>query len=155
MRRRRHLIEDAEYHVIARANRQEYILSSPEIKELLIATVRRAKTKFDFTVSNFCIMSNHIHLLIRPGRGESLSSIMQWILSVFALQFNRIFGYIGHVWYDRFKSVAIVSIRQFIATFAYIADNPVRAGLVSSPYDYRYNGVCHIRDGDYRLIDYS
>lgn len=153
MRRPRKLIEGYEYHVIARANRQEFILESDEIKEMFLQVLERAKQKYRFTVRNFCIMSNHVHLIIKPGKKESLSRIMQWILSVFALAFNRRFGYKGHVWYDRFKSKIIANFRQFVATFRYIAENPVRAGMVTRPEAYRYGGVRHIRDGDSSIVN--
>jgi putative transposase len=153
MRKPRFLIAGAEYHVVARANRREFIFNTPRLKDLFLDIVRRAKRKYAFTIRNFCIMSNHIHFLIRPGEGENLSRIMQWILSVFAASFNRIFGYLGHVWHDRFKSVVVATLRQFIAAFAYIADNPVKAGIVRRPSDYHHNGVRHIRDGDHSVIE--
>lgn len=83
-------------------------------------------------------MDNHIHLLIYPARGESLSRIMQWILSVFAIRFNRHFNMSGHVWYDRFKSVVVGGLRQFVHAYSYITENPVKAGLVSEAETYQY-----------------
>lgn len=153
MRHPRKLVPGAEYHVVARANRHEFIFNSHQMKNLFLDIVRRAKKKYVFSIRNFCIMSNHIHFLIRPGAGENLSRIMQWILSVFASAFNRAFGYTGHVWHDRFKSVVIGTLRQFIAVFEYIAENPVRAGIVSDMMSYRHNGVRHIRDGDRSVVD--
>ena len=70
MRKPRKLILGAEYHVVARANRQEFIFKSDQIKDLFLDVVRRAKKKYSFVIRNFCIMSNHIHLLIRPGAGD-------------------------------------------------------------------------------------
>lgn len=153
MRHPRVLQPGAEYHVVARANRREFIFDSGEIKELFLDVLRKAKKKYAFSVSNFCIMSNHIHLMIRPGPGESLSKIMQWILSVFAARFNRIFGYVGHVWYDRFKSKVIASFRHYLAAFFYIAANPVRANMVDLITEYPFCGVRHIREGDYSVLD--
>jgi putative transposase len=153
MRQPRYLQAGAEYHVVARANRSEYILESPEIKELFLNVVRKAKQKYSFSVRNFCVMSNHFHVMIRPAPGESLSKIMQWILSVFAVKFNRIFGYVGHVWYDRFKSKVIESFRHFLATFLYITANPVKARMVEAVTDYPFCGLRHIRDGDYTIVD--
>ncbi|MDA3949601.1 MAG: transposase [Spirochaeta sp.] len=153
MRKPRSLVAGAEYHVVARSNRREFIFSTPQMKGLMLDIVQRAKQKYSFTIRNFCIMGNHVHFLIRPGEGVSLSRIMQWILSVFASTYNRIFGYLGHVWHDRFKSVVIGSLRQFIATFAYITDNPVKAGIVRRAIDYRYNGVRHIRDVDWSVVE--
>lgn len=153
MRQKRVLVPNAQYHVVARANRGEFIFRSPKIKELFLNVVRRAKKRYTFSIENFCIMSNHVHLMIRPGQGESLSRIMQWILSVFALRFNRIFGYTGHVWYDRFKSRVIESYLQWISTFLYVMQNPVRARLVEDPFYYPYCGVAHMRAGKYSVID--
>ncbi len=138
---------------MARANRREFILSSSIVKAMFISIVMRARFKFNFTVVNICIMENHFHLMIRPGDGESLSRIMQWILSCFAMRFNRYHGINGHVWYDRFKSYVIGSLRQFQRTFDYILDNPVRAGLVATPEEYRYSGLAFIRDGPGRVVD--
>lgn len=153
MRRPRFIVAGAEYHVVARANRGEFIFRTDQIKGLFLRIVKRAKKKYAFSIRNFCIMSNHIHFLIKPGQDESLSRIMQWILSVFAQAFNRIFGFKGHVWYDRFRSVVIGSLRQFIATFLYITENPVAAGIVENENEYHYSGVRHIRDGDFSIVD--
>ncbi len=153
MRKPRILIEGGMYHVVARANRQEFIMNSNEIKSMFMDVVRRAKGRFRFTIQNFCIMSNHIHFLLTPGKGENLSKILQWILSVFALRYNKRIGWHGHVWYDRFKSRIVDGFREFIHTFCYIAENPIRAGIVSYPWEYLYNGVSYLRNCDYWIIE--
>jgi putative transposase len=154
MRKPRNVRHGAMYHVIARANRGEFIFEHDETKKLFLTVLKEAKKRYAIRVKNFCIMGNHVHLLIWPGSDESLSKIMQWILSVFAIRFNHRFHLKGHVWYDRFRSLLIASLRQFVAAFEYIMNNPVKAMLVARPEDYRYNGVCHIRDGDVSIIDY-
>lgn len=141
------------YHVIARANRGEFIFEQDETKELFLEVLKEAKKRYSFRVKNFCIMGNHVHLLIWPKADENLSKIMQWILSVFAIRFNHLFKLKGHVWYDRFRSVLIDSLRQFVKAFEYISNNPVKAMLVTRPEDYSYNGLRHIRDGDGSIID--
>jgi putative transposase len=123
------------------------------MKALFLSVVEQAKKKYSFSIRNFCVMSNHIHFMIRPDEHENLSRIMQWILSVFAIRFNRTFGYRGHVWYDRFKSIVIGTLRQFIATFDYITANPIKAGLVLDPLTYRFCGIRRIRDGDLSVVD--
>ncbi|MBT3273349.1 MAG: hypothetical protein HN368_09355 [Spirochaetales bacterium] len=153
MRARRSLAAGAEYHVIARANRQEFLLETEEIKDMMLLILLEAKRKYRFEMRNFCIMSNHIHLLIRPTNGENLSKIMQWVLSVFAIRFNKRFKIHGHVWYDRFKSYIISTLRQLLHTFQYIMDNPVRAGIVESPWSYRFGGIWHIQSRSYDLVE--
>lgn len=153
MRKSRELLDGATYHVVARANRKEFIMNSAGVKQMFIDILERAKKKYAFSITNFCIMDNHIHLMIRPYRKVNLSKVMQWILSVFAVSFNRLFGYTGHVWYDRFKSRIIRSLRQWIATFLYVLENPVRANIVSSPEEYYFNGITRMRKGDYSIVD--
>ena len=123
------------------------------MKRIFVETVQRAKGKYSFRIINICVMDNHFHLMIEPGREQNLSRIMHWILSVFAKQFNRAYSLHGHVWYDRFKSKIVYSLRQFMATFGYIDENPVRAKVVARSADYAYGGHAFIRAGPGRLVD--
>lgn len=153
MRKRRKILDGARYHVSARANRKEFIFKSDKIKNLFLNTVKRAKKKHKFSVTNFCIMNNHIHMLMQPLKNQSLSKIMQWILATFAINYNKIFGYSGHVWYDRFHSTVIYSFRQYVKTFIYISDNPVKAGFVRKADEYEFNGITNIKRGLYDILD--
>ncbi len=141
MRKNRIKQQGAIYNICARANRQEMIFKEDQFKELLLNVILDAKKKYSFLFRNFCIMNNDIHLEIEPIDQTDISRIMQWILSVFAKRYNRVFHYKGHVWYDRFKSKIINSLTQYINTFFYIASNPVRANIVKHPIKYKYNGV--------------
>lgn len=153
MRKPRKLQEGVSYHIISRANRKELILSSPEIKEMLLQVIREAKIKYSFQIKNFCIMSNHLHLIFKPMNYKELSRIMQWILSVFAKRFNKHFHYQGHVWYDRFKSKIIKSYIQYVKTFIYIANNPVRAKIVKDVVSYEYNGISFLYKGILDILE--
>jgi putative transposase len=153
MRKPRRLKAGASYHVIGRVNRQEFIFNSPEIKRLLIATIREAKKKYSFEINNFCIMGNHVHLLIKPLHNENLSRIMQWILGRFAVSYNKLRGCTGHLWHDRFKSKIIGSFYQYLKTFAYIANNPVRAEITDRALNYQYNGISYIEKGIFDILE--
>jgi REP element-mobilizing transposase RayT len=157
VRRTRTLKDGAWYHIIARINRGECIFNNEEIKLLFLKIVVRAKNNkkhpYRFEIANFCIMGNHIHFLLKPAHGESLSKIMQWILSVFAIHYNKRANIKGHVWYDRFKSIIINSLQQFISTFEYITNNPIKAGLCSSASEYKYCGQYFISIKDFSLIE--
>ncbi|MEJ2627197.1 MAG: transposase, partial [bacterium] len=58
-RKRRKLLQNAKYHVMARANRREMILEAPEMKEMFLEVVKRARKKYKFNIHNFCILGNH------------------------------------------------------------------------------------------------
>jgi putative transposase len=153
MRKNREIQDGAIYHVIARANRRELILDDAETKELFLTVVKVAKKKHEFSIKNFCVMGNHVHLIVQPKIGENLSKIMQWILSVFAIRFNRLHKLVGHVWYDRFESYILSCLRNFLKTFNYIADNPVKAGIVNQRDEFPWSGTSHIKHGMYDIVD--
>ena len=153
MRKPRILKENAMYHVTAKANRGELILEQDEFKQMFLDVLRRAKKKYSFILKSFCIMGNHVHLMVKPTNGESLSRIMQWIFSVSAVRFNHMNGFTGHVWYDRFHSKVIQSLRYYVKVFEYIADNPVKAGLCSERSSYPYGALWFMRRGRFDLAD--
>jgi len=140
MRRPRILEPDARYHVTARTNRQEGLLEPEAMKALFLRVVSRAKTKYRFRLENFCVMGNHFHFIIQPAHDSSLSAILQWILSVFAMAWNRLQGLTGHVWGQRFFSNIISGAHEYLRTFLYIDNNPVVTGLVESPEDWVFGG---------------
>ena len=152
MRKPRKLRHGARYHVICKINRGEFALEDTQFKRLYLAVLKRAMKKFSFRIENFCIMDNHVHMIIIPLENESLSKIMQWISSVFAIHHNKILKIKGHVWYDRFKSKIIDDIRQLIDTFRYITNNPVAAGIVSHPFLFIFNGINYIRKKKFDVI---
>jgi len=153
MRKPRELQEGARYHVTARANRKEMIFDAGPMKELFLSTVKRAKLKYNFRIENFCIMGNHFHFVIRPGRGANLSAIMRWILSVFAMAYNKIRGLTGHVWGCRFFSRIISGLRELVQVFEYIDNNPVKASQVEDRREWRYGGLWHDRRGSREILD--
>ncbi|MDL2229655.1 transposase [Treponema sp. OttesenSCG-928-L16] len=142
----------AVYHVTARANRKEMIMYCNAMKKLFVSVLHRAKKKYHFQIINFCIMGNHIHLIIRPFEEESLSRIMQWILSVFAMAWNRAHHINGHVWGERFFSKIIESSQEFAHTFDYITQNPVRAQVVRNVWEWRYGGLWHFLTGNAEIL---
>jgi len=129
------------------------MLDLPEAKQLFLDVVKRAKKKYSFSLENFCIMGDHYHLIIRPMDGVSLSRIMQWIMSVFAMAYNRLHSLTGHCWGERFFSRIINTIQEYIKILEYIDENPVKANLVSIAPDWPYGGLAYRRAGGGVLID--
>lgn len=147
MRHSRVLRDGALYHVCARIVWKVRLLDEAATKRLFLEMVARARKKYDFRVENFTVMGNHVHILLRPGEGASLSRIMQWILGVFAMKLNRRHGRWGHVWGDRFMSWIVDGFRAFVDLFAYIDANPVRAGLAMHPREWAASALAQRRRG--------
>lgn len=128
------------------------IFAADAIKGLYLEVLRQAKKKYLFTIDNFIVMGNHVHLMIRPGPHENLSRIMQWINSVFAMRYNRAFGLTGHTWGERFFSCIINRFQDYLKTFEYIDNNPVRAQLVQKVLEWKYSGARSSRDGKFEVL---
>jgi putative transposase len=124
-----------------------------EDKDLFLKVLGQAKKKYQFRIINFCVMNNHIHLIIKPGEHVSLSKIMQWILSVFAMRWNRKHHLSGHVWGERFFSRIISKATEFLHIFSYVDENPVYARLVEHPGQWEYGGLWHHKRGIFTIVD--
>ncbi|MDR2499773.1 MAG: transposase [Treponema sp.] len=155
MRKPRLLKQNAAYHVTARSNRGEMVLFCPAMRRLFLGILERAKKKYGFSIHNFCIMGNHIHLLIRPGPKGSLSQIMQWILSMFARAWNKRHGVSGHVWGDRFFSKILASLYDFLHAFDYVSRNPVKASLVENAEEWEFGGLWHFIKGNRTILNHT
>ena len=152
MRKPRILQEGAIYHVTSKINRGEHIFESDEIKKLFMGIIKRAKKKYRFSIKNFVIL-DRINFLLEPSRNQSLPRIMQWILSVFAMYYNKIHKLFGHVWAGRYWSRIIDNIRQLFDTFNYISENPVKADIVNNAGEYKYGGFYHILRENFQIVD--
>jgi putative transposase len=141
------------YHVCSQVNRGAMELGEEEIKLLFLDFVERAKKKFGFKLWNFTVMDNHIHFLIQPDEGVSLSKIMQWIKCNFAKKWNKMHNTKGHFWGERFFSRVIEDEGDFERTSAYIDENPVKANLVKAAEDWRFGGLFYRLRGLFGLID--
>ena len=153
MRKPRLLKDSAIYHVTARANRGEMIFHCPAMRQLFLNILKRAKQKYGFSVHNFCIMGNHIHLIIRPSRKGSLSKIMRWVLGLFARAWNKAHFVKGHVWGDRFFSKIIDHFIDFLRVFDYVSQNPVRSQLVKGAEEWEFGGIRHFITRKREILD--
>ncbi|MDR1398588.1 MAG: transposase [Treponema sp.] len=154
MREPRKFKKGATYHVTSKINRSEMDLREPRIKEMLLTFLKRTMQKYPFQLFNFCIMDNHIHLLIKPARGQSLSQIMQWFKGNFAKYWNKVHNKKGgHLWGERFFSEIISTRKQFLRIFKYIDKNPKRAGMVARAEDWEFGGLYHYQHGRSDLVN--
>ncbi|GMO24389.1 MAG: hypothetical protein Ta2B_03760 [Termitinemataceae bacterium] len=123
MRQKRILQDGAAYHVILKVDHDAMGLSVVEVKTEFMAFIQKAHEKFTFELINFRILNNHFHFLIKPGNGESLSQIIQWIKCNFARHWNNLHNTKGHFWGERFFSQIITNTKDFWNTFRYIDDS--------------------------------
>jgi putative transposase len=131
------------YHVINRGNnRQPVFLGEGDYLAFLKAVVD-LKHRTPFDLYGYCLMGNHIHLLLRP-RKDSISRIVQSLLVSHTHRYHRFHHTGGHVWQGRFKSPVIQDDDHLLTVLRYIEANPLRAKLAEHAGEYRWSSfACH------------
>lgn len=143
------------YHVIQRGNEKKSIFLSDEDRSRFIEILVNMKKKYNFLLYAYCLMDNHIHLMI-DDNGNDISKIVKSINISYAQYFNRIYSRCGHLFQDRFKSEMVNNEGYLFELSRYIHNNPVRAGIVKKPHEYFWSSfnIYTGRNKDYcGLID--
>lgn len=134
------------HHVTHRGNHGEDVFLSADGRQLYLEWLQQYSAAEGLAVLAYCLMTNHVHLIVIPERKESLSRVMgplhgrhsQWV----NLQLDRT----GHLWGDRFYSVPMDEAHLWAAA-KYVELNSVRAGLVARAEEYRWSSArAHVRN---------
>ena len=88
----------------------------------------------------YCLMPNHVHLIVIPNRRDSLSRLLRITHGCYAHRINLEHGWQGHLWQERFRSF-VMDEDHLLAAARYVELNPVRAGLCSRPEEWPWSSV--------------
>ena len=133
------------YHVTARGNRRQTIFHDDDDRRRFLALRRTVTRRYGWRLHAFCLMTNHFHLLIETPE-PTLSVGMQRLNSEYATYFNERFGFVGHLFQQRFGSRLIETEEYFAEALRYIAFNPVRAGLCEHPHEWLWSSFFGKKD---------
>lgn len=133
------LVPNVCYHIIQRGNQKQNIFLEDEDFKNYLEIVLHYKRKYGFKLYAYCLMPNHIHLILEVKKVSDLAKIMQGIALTYTLWFNKKYKKVGHLWQGRFKNMVIQKDKYLIDCLNYIECNPVRANLTSSPLDYSWS----------------
>ena len=140
---RRYFEDDMAYFVTtATKNRQNIFLNS-KMCRILLVTIEYYKTIFDYKVHGYCLMPDHLHLILTPTSKYNLSVIMKMIKGTFARKVNKLTNHSGSLWQFRYFDEAIRSHSQMVKQLDYTHNNPIKAGLVTSIEDYPFSSFNH------------
>jgi putative transposase len=114
------------------------LLQSDRNAGLLIEVLRDLVSERAIKLHDFVIMPDHLHLLLTVGDGMTIEKAMQLVKGRFSYRLGRDFGFKGEVWQNGFSEVQVLGDRSFEQHRAYIANNPVKKGLVDAPEKYPY-----------------
>jgi REP element-mobilizing transposase RayT len=155
MYKKREFLANAFYHVTSRTNNKIHVFENKLGRKIMLITLQDAKDKYRFRLSNFCVMPTHIHLLIQPKKGTKLCDIMHWIKRNSAKRWNSIHGSSDHMWGQRYFARIVRDDQEYESVMEYIDQNPVKAGLTSSPIEWKASGAFYKSQGLTDLVDYD
>ena len=114
------------YHIIIRGNDKQDLFYDDDDRYLFKDRLKESKEKFKYQIYSYCLMSNHVHLLIRVNR-EFLSKVMQNLVMRYSIYFNKKYSRVGHVFQDRYFSKKVEDPKYFLTVCKYIHRNPEKA----------------------------
>lgn len=128
------------HHVVQRGHNRQAVFMDDDDYRYYLAIVREWKAELECRVYAYCLMTNHIHLLVDPGADpHRLAMLMKRVASRQTRLVNRLQQRSGTLWEGRFRSSPIETDRYLLACCRYIETNPVRAGMASLPEEYPWS----------------
>ena len=142
------------YHVMLRGiDKRDLFLKESDYQKF-IDYIQKARDKSEFTVYAYCLMTNHIHILIKTQtETQDIGDIVRRITVGYAQYHNIQNGRTGHLFQNRFRSEAIESDAYFLAVLRYIHQNPLKAGMVQNIEDHKWSSFNAYLETDNTLLE--
>ena len=128
------------HHIYNHAVDEIDLFLSDADRELLFATLAKSVARYGIIIHAIVLMSNHVHILIETPTPD-MGAFMQHFKSCFTKAFNRIHGRKGALFREKYKNEPIESEEQLKEVLRYIHNNPVKAGIVSRPEDFKWSSM--------------
>ena len=139
------------YHIILRGINKQIIFEDDEDREKFIAGLQYYKELCDFSIYGYCLMDNHIHLLIKEGK-ESVGTIIKRIGVSYVAWYNRKYDRCGHLFQDRFKSEVVENDEYLLMVLRYIHQNPLKSGNTKNLLTYKWSSYAEYI-GQHRIVE--
>lgn len=128
-RRAREISPTGYYHVIQRGVGKQIIFEDEKDYNRYLRKLRESKEQYQVSVVAYCLMSNHVHLLLHSEDIAAISRMMRVLGASYASFYNIKYDHTGHVFQDRYLSNPIKDEEHLLTCIRYIHNNPVRAGI--------------------------
>ena len=139
------------YHVMMRGADRRILFADDEDNLGFLLSLKRAKQAGGFKLYAYCLMGNHVHLLVKEEK-EPLEIVIKRLGVSYVYHYNEKYDLLGHLFQDRYRSEPIETMAYFMDVLRYICQNPVKAGLIRNPLDYRWLGCAGVKD-EFGLTD--
>jgi putative transposase len=126
------------YHVIVRGNQRQKVFREEKDFLKYLEFLSDYKDRYEFWLHAYVLMETHVHLLLETGQ-VPLSKILQGVNQRFTMYFNWRHGTVGHLFQGRYKAILCDRDAYLLSLVKYLHCNPVRAGMVRQPEEYRWS----------------
>lgn len=126
-------------HIIQRGNNRQAVFFSTRDYQRYLSDLEEIAIATGCQIHAFVLMTNHVHLLATPTVSNGISKLMQGLGRRFVAYVNHTYQRTGTLWEGRYKASLVAEDSYFLVCMRYIELNPVRAGLVQHPGDYRWS----------------
>jgi putative transposase len=130
-------------HVVQRGNNRDVCFYCDDDYQFYLECLKQAARKYGVSIHAYVLMTNHVHLLLTPAQTESISRAMQSIGRRYVQYINFTYRRSGTLWEGRHKASLVDAESYLLSCYRYIELNPVRAGMVEHPGDYRWSSYRH------------
>jgi putative transposase len=130
-------------HLVQRGVNREPCFFADEDFTCYLHWLIKAAADYHCAIHSYALMTNHVHLLVTPDHPDGLSRLMQSVGRRYVQYVNRTYKRTGTLWEGRFKSSVVQEADYFLMCSRYIELNPVRAGMVADPGQYRWSSYRH------------
>lgn len=132
-------LPDLIYHVLNRGNNRQVVFAEEKDYLHYLEILKKYKLKFNFKIFAYCLMANHIHLVIKTSKQGTISDIMKAVTIAHTRYYHHKYHASGHIWQGRFKSPIVSDDEYLLTLMRYIEQNPLRAGMVEQPDKYPFS----------------
>ena len=135
------------HHVIQRGNNRAACFFADDDYYCYLHWLKKAANDHGVAIHAYVLMTNHVHLLVTPGKPGALSAMMQSLGRRYVRYINATYKRTGTLWEGRFKAGVIDDESYLLKVYRYIELNPVRANLVAHPGQYMWSSYPINADG--------
>lgn len=139
------------YHIMVRGINRQDLFEDDEDRQRLIETLALYKEKSGYRLYGYCMMSNHIHIILKEEK-ESISLIMKRISSSYVYYYNLKYSRCGHLFQERFKSEVVENDSYFLTVLRYVHQNPIKANMIKKLNEYKWSSYNEYINGS-KIID--
>ena len=132
---------------MSRGNNKQTLFTTDDEKSYFKFLLYKNKNDNSISIYHYCIMNNHVHLIIQVSDAMNLSRFMKQVFLAYYQFFRNEHDYVGHLVQGRFKSIIIDSESYFLQCGKYVELNPVRGGIVRNPADYPFSSFNYYAQG--------